>query len=267
MPDNDARCLAIDDLDIKWIGNGMTYGSSGGLIKYDGNNWFLYDTSNSDLPSNDIASITTDNVGNKWIGTYNAGLVKYNITNITIYNTSNTDLPDNYVRHITLDTLDNKWIGTGKGLAKFDGLNWTIYDTSNSELPDNNVNFVAIDQNGNKWIGTENGLAVFNENGIVSIGDKFTSIENIPNDYQIFQNYPNPFNPSTTIAFDLPETGQVTLKIFNILGEEVATLVSERLSAGSYSYEWDASDLASGVYLYRLQAGNYVKTRKMVVMK
>jgi hypothetical protein len=59
----------------------------------------------------------------------------------------------------------------------------------------------------------------------------------------------------------------VTLKVFNILGEEVATLVSDRLSAGSYLYEWDASNLASGVYLYRLQAGDYVETRKMVLMR
>ncbi len=89
----------------------------------------------------------------------------------------------------------------------------------------------------------------------------------VPLSFDLKQNYPNPFNPSTTIEFDLPKTSQVTLKVFNILGEEVVTLVSERLSAGSYSYEWDAANLASGVYLYRLQAGNYVQTRKMILMK
>ena len=89
----------------------------------------------------------------------------------------------------------------------------------------------------------------------------------IPKEFDLYQNYPNPFNPNTTIQFDLPKTSEVTLKIFNILGEEVATLVSNRLSAGSYSYEWDASNLASGVYLYRLQAGDFVKTQKMVLIK
>jgi hypothetical protein len=59
----------------------------------------------------------------------------------------------------------------------------------------------------------------------------------------------------------------VTLKVYNILGEEITTLVSDRISAGSYSYEWDASELASGVYLYRLQAGDNVETRKMVLMR
>jgi hypothetical protein len=81
------------------------------------------------------------------------------------------------------------------------------------------------------------------------------------------QNYPNPFNPSTTIEFDLSKTSEVTLKVFTILGEEVATLLSASLFSGSHSVEWDASNLASGVYLYRLQAGDYVETKKMVVMK
>jgi hypothetical protein len=89
----------------------------------------------------------------------------------------------------------------------------------------------------------------------------------IPRKFALHPNYPNPFNPITTIEFDLPKTSEVTLKIFNILGEEVTTLLSNRLSAGSYSYEWDASTLASGVYLYRLQAGDYVETRKLILMR
>ena len=85
--------------------------------------------------------------------------------------------------------------------------------------------------------------------------------------FQLRQNYPNPFNPSTTIEFDLPKSCEVTLIIYNLLGEEVITLLSASLLSGSHSIEWDASDLASGVYLYRLQAGNYVETRKMVLMR
>ncbi len=85
--------------------------------------------------------------------------------------------------------------------------------------------------------------------------------------YFLSQNYPNPFNPITTIEFDLPKTSKVALKVYNILGEEVATLVSEKLAAGNYNYEWDGTNLASGVYLYRLQAESHVETRKMVLMK
>ena len=89
----------------------------------------------------------------------------------------------------------------------------------------------------------------------------------IPNRFILYQNYPNPFNPTTTIAFYLPVKADVNLKIFNILGEEVATLVSSPLLPGLYTYKRDFSNLASGVYLYRLQAGDYIETRKMILMK
>ncbi len=89
-----------------------------------------------------------------------------------------------------------------------------------------------------------------------------------PTEFSLVQNYPNPFNPSTTIEFDLPKTSHVTLKIFNIIGEEVATLVSDRLSAGSYSYEWSRpAGIASGVYLYRLEAEEFIETKKMILLR
>ena len=89
----------------------------------------------------------------------------------------------------------------------------------------------------------------------------------VPYRFALQQNYPNPFNPTTTIEFSLPQLGFVTLKIYNILGEEVATLVSEKLMAGEYKYDWDASGLASGVYLYRMVAGDFVQVKKMILMK
>ena len=98
-----------------------------------------------------------------------------------------------------------------------------------------------------------------------------TSIENNRSsisEFVLHQNYPNPFNPSTTIAFDLPKTSKVTLKIFNIIGEEVTTLVSDRLSAGSYTYKWyQPVGMASDVYFYRLDTDQYVQTRKMILMR
>ena len=112
------------------------------------------------------------------------------------------------------------------------------------------------------------------------IAEKFEN--QLPTKYELFQNYPNPFNPTTTIDFDIPKTSEVTLKIFNILGEEVATLVSDKLTASSYTYQWNASHLASGIYLYRLsigslttksghsvsgEAGYFVETKKMILMR
>jgi len=91
--------------------------------------------------------------------------------------------------------------------------------------------------------------------------------EGIPKEYKLTQNYPNPFNPNTTIKFALPEPDFVTLSVYNILGEEVSVLVSEELNAGIYKYNWNAINLPSGIYLYRLNAGSYIETMKMVLMK
>ena len=85
--------------------------------------------------------------------------------------------------------------------------------------------------------------------------------------YQLSQNYPNPFNPTTTIEFSIPRTEFVTLKIYNLLGQEVVTLVSENLTAGNYKYTWDAGSLASGVYMYKIETGSFTQTRKLILMK
>jgi hypothetical protein len=97
-------------------------------------------------------------------------------------------------------------------------------------------------------------------------------IETIPREFVLFQNYPNPFNPYTKIEYSLPKDSYVELKIFNILGQEVKTLVSQRQSQGIYSIEWDGKtdngiNVVSGLYLYRLQAGKYVSTKKMLIIK
>ncbi len=85
--------------------------------------------------------------------------------------------------------------------------------------------------------------------------------------YSIEQNYPNPFNPSTTIKYSVPQTSNVVIKVFDILGNETETLVNEEKSAGNYNIEFDASNLPSGVYFYQLKAGGFVRTKKMVLMK
>jgi len=89
----------------------------------------------------------------------------------------------------------------------------------------------------------------------------------IPSCYSLSQNYPNPFDPSTKIQFSLTRRSYVTLTIFDLLGREVATLVSEEHSAGSYNTRWDATGMASGIYLYRLQAGDFVETKKLILFR
>ena len=99
------------------------------------------------------------------------------------------------------------------------------------------------------------------------VGLNHQSDDAVVEKYELLQNYPNPYNPETTISFDLPRTSEVTLKIFNILGEHVTTLVSKRLLAGNHQYKWNAGSLASGVYLYRLEAAGFVQTKKMILMR
>jgi hypothetical protein len=89
----------------------------------------------------------------------------------------------------------------------------------------------------------------------------------VPSTFVLEQNYPNPFNPSTTIHYSIAKSAKVNLKIFNVLGEEVATLVNKSQTAGNYEVEFNASKLSSGVYFYQLKTDNYVETKKMMLMK
>jgi len=92
-------------------------------------------------------------------------------------------------------------------------------------------------------------------------------INKSPKTFVLQQNYPNPFNPSTNISFSLASKAFVSLKVFDVLGREVSSLLFEELSAGSYSKKWNAEDLISGVYFYRLQVGIYTETKKLVLLR
>jgi len=93
----------------------------------------------------------------------------------------------------------------------------------------------------------------------------------LPTEFSLSDNYPNPFNPSTKISFTIPNVGTglalSVLKVYDVLGNEIATLVDEHLEAGKYEVTFDASNLASGIYLYRIQAGSFVETKKMILIK
>jgi hypothetical protein len=96
---------------------------------------------------------------------------------------------------------------------------------------------------------------------------ELTENDLIPNEFSLQQNYPNPFNPLTTIKYDIKELTMVELKVFDILGREVATLVNDEKPVGYYEIKFNASNLPSGIYFYRLKAGSYIETKKMVLMK
>ncbi len=91
--------------------------------------------------------------------------------------------------------------------------------------------------------------------------------EIIPNQVILSQNYPNPFNPTTLIKYQIPVESFTTLKVYDVLGNEVATLINEEKPAGNYEVEFNSAGFASGVYLYKLQAGEFIEMKKMIILK
>ena len=92
-------------------------------------------------------------------------------------------------------------------------------------------------------------------------------IKSTPKSFKLEQNYPNPFNPGTTIKYAIPKAAHVTLTIYNSLGQESAKLLSKDMNAGVYTTEWNASGFASGVYYYRISVGDFVQTKKLILLK
>ena len=90
---------------------------------------------------------------------------------------------------------------------------------------------------------------------------------NISDDYKLYQNFPNPFNPATIISYKINQSGFVTLKVYNLVGQVVRTLVSEYQETGTYTEQFNASELAAGIYLYKLQVNNYTSVKRMTLIK
>jgi hypothetical protein len=125
------------------------------------------------------------------------------------------------------------------------------------------VEVTAVDSN-----AANNGI--IQTNGVIWRSSKIVGVnteDQMPTEYSLSQNYPNPFNPTTTIRFHIPNFSFVNLKVYDFLGSEVATLVNEEKPTGSYEIKFDASQLSSGIYFYKLQAGKYTETKKMILLK
>ena len=105
---------------------------------------------------------------------------------------------------------------------------------------------------------------VYGDTTLTDVGDENNSI---PTVYRLEHNYPNPFNPTTKISWQSPSAGHQTLKVYDVLGNEVITLVDEYRNTGSYELDFDASNLSSGVYFYQLKAGDFISTQKMILIK
>lgn len=134
---------------------------------------------------------------------------------------------------------------------------------------------IRTDSNGELWIciGTDSGYesttALYYDK-ITLIFNSVTGVDNnksIPGEFQLFQNYPNPFNPNTTINFSVPKESKVTMKIFDVMGKEIETLLNDGKPGGYHNVEFNGSKLASGIYFYRMQADDYTETKKLILIK
>ncbi|PJA98157.1 MAG: hypothetical protein CO128_08785 [Ignavibacteriales bacterium CG_4_9_14_3_um_filter_30_11] len=177
--------------------------------------------------------------------------------------------------HGDVTASDNWWSlkitvlsGTNGGIYEYKfGAKYTNSDTLNAgvEYMDNEMGFGS-----NHSFLLKNGpdLSFAHTWGVIA---PITGIERennlIPDNFTLSQNYPNPFNPSTLINYSIPVPGLVTIKVYDMLGREVTTLINSEQAAGNYKLTFDASTLASGVYFYRIMSNNFVSTKKMLLMK
>ena len=110
----------------------------------------------------------------------------------------------------------------------------------------------------------QSGFLVYSSPFITNLPD---NKEALPGKYELMQNYPNPFNPSTKIKFSISKAGMVTLKVFNILGKEIITLINEEKGVGIYETEFNARELSSGIYFYKIISGDFISSKKMILLK
>ena len=157
------------------------------------------------------------------------------------------DAEDNCVVSNCEQLLDNATSELGKAFTEFEKENYQ-----------NVFNHLT-----NAWKFAQNALGTTLKK---EIGEVDNSIP-LPTEFGLDQNYPNPFNPSTRIDYQLPENNHVTIQIYDILGNLVTTLVDQQMEAGYHSVNWNAGGLASGVYLYRINSGSFISTKKLLLMK
>lgn len=159
-------------------------------------------------------------------------------------------------------------VGTGNTILKStdEGATWTHQSDNAASTTDFEDVFFLNDSTA--WAVGHDGIIV-HMSGDTSNPAPVTAVKsgNSAHSFKLQQNYPNPFNPSTVISYAIPNSGFVTLTVYNSIGQKVRTLVSGQQSSGEHSVEFDAGTLSSGVYFYRLHAGNYTKTKKLAVLK
>ncbi len=279
LPDNSVHAIAVEENPDPLLNEAtIWFGTGNGLVKFDGANWEIDSIGNAtDKWVNAIAfengGITYGN-GKMYVGTDFGEFCIYDGSSWDIYNMADAWNPNNSITSIVIDKDGIKWFGTDEeGLGMYDGTQLLLYYKDNSGIAGNDVISLATRENNDStevWISAYD-IDIHNYTGISILTQaRVTGIEKkkiVPGYFALYQNYPNPFNPSTTIRLQVPKTSHITLKVFDLSGREVSTLLDERKSPGHYEVKFDGSNLASGVYLYQLSNGSVTKTQKMILIK
>ena len=231
-----------------------------------------------------VNDIAFDAQNNMWLAT-DEGLWKYNGTVWTEWNTGNSAIVDNHVTSIEINESGTVFVSSfgafgnvNGGISIYDGNTWSSITMENSGLPGEQIDDIDLDSRGNLWINTfTKGVTVYRNGGVSGLECIDRSLQtgttgifsssDFLKGYYLNQNYPNPFNPSTKIAFAIPQTGVVTLKVFDVSGKLVEVILNEVKNAGSYEVEFNGSNLPSGAYFYSLSAKNFTETKKMILIK
>ncbi|NOX85672.1 MAG: T9SS type A sorting domain-containing protein [Chlorobi bacterium] len=230
-PIHQATCVAKDKEGNLWFGGKPDEhsGWQGGLAKFDGSTWTLYDRNNSLIPDMYVTSIAVDTVGGIWVGTHSGGILKMLWPHMMV------------IDHRTDSPLDNDFIRK------------IIVDHSTNDI----------------WILNNNaGIFVYNEKGIISTGIREKLETSNQHFATLYQNYPNPFTENTTISYVIPGNQNaihVELSVFNLLGQKVNTLVNTTQNPGKYEVPFRPDRLNPGIYFYRLNTGNHSVIKKMLL--
>jgi hypothetical protein len=199
---------------------------------------------------------------NKFAGAYDGGVFR-STNDGTSWTAVNTDLTNKGVTAMTLHST-NLFVGTDGGgvfLSTNNGTNWTQI---NAGLSNKRIHALII-YDGNIFAGTAGG-GIW-KRPLSQITSAESWLDNLPMNFTLQQNYPNPFNPTTQIIYSLPKFSNVSIKVYDILGQEIATLVNDNKSKGVYTVQWETENATTGLYMYRLVTGDYELTRKMILTK
>jgi len=244
-------------------GSNLFAGTDAGVFvtTNNGGNWSAV---NSGLTEDDIYTLTVSN-NTIYAGT-SAGVFISDDNGANWTDISSATLADKTVQSIAIHQV-NIIAGTGGYGVYVSTNNGTTWEESDEGLPNSFADIRALSMSSTTLYAGTLFIGAWERPLTDYLTDVISTSDDLPQNFYLSQNYPNPFNPSTSIEFSIPQASFVELKVFDVLGNEVVTLASDKYSVGSYKVFFNADDLPSGMYIARLTAGNFIQTKKMLLLK